>query len=118
MLGAANFNLTQAQNQLLVAQAAKAQSDKNLAIMSSYAAGSLNNGTSTYIFGGCDKSNYPSFSGTLAVSELLVNGARLVSGHSLVFGNCSKTVQIEKGDVIKFEGYLKDGIIHGLSVSK
>jgi len=67
-LGGAQFNLTQAMNQLLVAQAAKAQSDKNLAIISSDAANSASTGNSTYIFGGCDRGSYPSFSGTLAVS--------------------------------------------------
>lgn len=117
-LGAAKFNLTQAMNQLLVAQAAKAQSDKNIAIMSSYAVNSQSNGTSTYIFGGCDKANYPSFSGTLAVNEVLSYGVRLASGHTLIYGNCSKTVQVSKGDMVKFDGYLKGGIIHGLSVSK
>jgi hypothetical protein len=103
-------------NQLLVAQAAKAQSDKNMAIMSSYAVNSMEKGSSTYIFAGCDKRNYPSFSGTLIVSEILTQGARLTSGHTLVYGNCTKGVQISKGDLIKFDGYLKDGMIHGISI--
>ena len=39
-------------------------------------------------------------------------------GHILVYGNCSKTVYLAEGDTVKFEGYLKDGIIHGLSISQ
>jgi hypothetical protein len=89
-----------------------------MAIMSSYAADSQLKGTSTYIFGGCSRGSYPNFSGTLPVSEVFDFGARLASGHILVYGNCSKTVELAEGDVVRFDGYLKDGIIHGLSLSK
>jgi len=41
ILGAAKFNLTQAMNQLLVAQAVKAQADKNIAILSTQSAAPL-----------------------------------------------------------------------------
>lgn len=58
--------MTQALNQLLVAQAAKAASDTNMAIMSSQSTAPLE-AVSTYIFGGCDKGAYPSFSGTIPV---------------------------------------------------
>lgn len=91
ILGAAKFNLTLAMNQLLVAQAAKAQADKNIAILSTQSAAPLEP-ASTYIFGGCDRGIYPSFSGTMAVKEIISNGAVLASGHRLVYGNCSKTV--------------------------
>lgn len=90
-LGAAKFNLAQAMNQLLVAQAAKAQSDKNMAIISSQLASPLEK-VSTYIFGGCEKGLYPSFSGTIPVKDIVSNGAVLASGHTLIYGNCSKTV--------------------------
>ncbi len=90
-LGAAKFNLTQAMNELIVAQAAKAQADKNMAILSTHSAAPLEP-FSTYIFGGCDRGIYPSFSGSMAVKEVVINGAVLASGHRLVYGNCSKTV--------------------------
>ena len=90
-LGAAKFNLTQAMNQLLVAQAVKAQADKNIAILSTQLAAPLEP-VSTYIFGGCDRGIYPSFSGTMAVKYIASNGAILASGHTLIYGNCSKTV--------------------------
>ena len=90
-LGAAKFNLTQAMNQLLVAQAVKAQADKNIAILSTQLAAPLEP-VSTYIFAGCDRGIYPSFSGTMAVKDIASNGAVLASGHTLIYGNCSKTV--------------------------
>jgi hypothetical protein len=100
-LGAAKFNLTQALNQLLVAQAAKAASDRNLALMSNQSIAPLQ-AVSTYIFGGCDKGAYPNFSGTLPVKDLVNNGVILGSGHLLIYGNCSKTVELIKGDNINF----------------
>lgn len=90
-LGAAKFNLTQAMNQLLVAQAVKAQADKNIAILSTQSAAPLEP-VSTYIFAGCERGIYPSFSGTMAVKDIVSNGAVLASGHTLVYGNCSKSV--------------------------
>ena len=71
-LGAAKFNLTQAINQLLVAQAVKAQADKNIAILSTQLAAPLEP-VSTYIFAGCDRGIYPSFSGTMAVKDIASN---------------------------------------------
>ncbi len=118
-LGQAKFNLTQAMNKLLVAQAVKAQADKALAIVSSQL-NKLQSSTtnSTFVFEGCQKGAYPSFSGSLVVSELVPNGFKLASGHTLLYGNCTKIVQVKKGDLINFDGYLKGGVIQALSFSK
>jgi len=51
-LGSAKFNLTQALNNLFVAQAAKAQADKTVYLASLTESIPIS-GNSTYIFGGC-----------------------------------------------------------------
>ena len=50
-LGAAKFTLNQTINQLLVAQAAKAMADKNLAFVSSQSSRSPSEDKTTFIFG-------------------------------------------------------------------
>lgn len=82
--------------------------------MSSRSKKSTLEGTSTYIFGGCNKGLYPSFSGTMPVKDILKSRVLLASGHTLIYGNCSRTIQLIKGDIVNFDGYLKDGIIHAL----
>lgn len=52
------------------------------------------------------------------MTDLISSGLKLASGHTLLYGNCSKKVQVAKGDLINFVGYLKEGVIHALSVSK
>lgn len=69
----------------------KAQADKNIAILSTQSAAPLEP-VSTYIFAGCERGIYPSFSGTMVVKDIVSNGAVLASGHTLVYGNCSKSV--------------------------
>lgn len=68
-LGAAKFNLTQAVNRLLVAQAAKEQADKSLAIASAEAV-RRPEGNSTYIFSGCQIGGYPSYAGSAVVQQI------------------------------------------------
>jgi len=105
-------------NQLLVAQALKAEKDKALSIISSQITKAANDSTAKYVFGGCERLGYPSFSGSLCVTDLIPNGVKLASGHILLYGSCTKSVKFSKGDVINFAGYLKDGIIHALNLSK
>ena len=62
-LGKAQFNLNQAMNNLLVAQSAKEQSDKNIA-MATAQMKHRDTGPRTYIFSGCDVQGYPSYSGS------------------------------------------------------
>lgn len=44
--------------------------------------------------------------------------AVLTSGHHLLFGGCTEKGDIKKGDLVHFEGYWKDGSIHGIRLSK
>ena len=120
-LGIANFNLNQALNNLYVAQAAKAASDKATAIAYAQGAASIDilKGESTYIFSGCNQQVYPTISGTVAVSTLIVSGAKLNSGHILTWGDCTdKTVTIAPSDVINFVGTIKNGVISASSIVK
>lgn len=113
-LGTANFNLVQALNNLYVAQAAKAASDRalSLAFAEGTAALKILEGESTYVFKGCVNQVYPEISGTVAVETLLTSGARLNSGHILTWGDCTEKVQLVKaGDVVTFTGYIVNGVI-------
>ena len=118
-LGAAKFDLTQAMNRLIVAQAAKEQSDKAMAILSAQEASlSILEGESTYIFSTCEAGPYPSMVGSARVVAASAHGYRLDSGYTLIFGACSRQVACEVGDVVTYDGYLKDGFIHGIEISK
>lgn len=118
-LGTANFNLVQALNNLYVAQAAKAASDKAISLAFAEGAASLNllEGNSTYIFKGCVNQVYPEISGTVAVSTLIASGAKLNSGHILTWGDCTeKTHVVKEGDVVTFTGYIINGVISATQV--
>ena len=53
------------------------------------------------------------------MSELIPIGFQLASGNTLLYGNCTnKNALVNKGDLIKFVGYLKEGVTQELSVSK
>jgi hypothetical protein len=118
-LGVAKFNLVQANNNLFVAQAKKEQADKATAIIRTQAVTLPEPGsTSTYIFGGCNQLAYPSISGTAAISRSNSLGYTLASGHTLLFGDCTKRDPCADGDVIVYSGYLKDGYVHGCEVRK
>ena len=81
-------------NQLLVAQAAKAEADKAMALITVQLSSKSINNSTTYIFGGCEKGAYPSFSGSLSVTELIPNGMVMASGHTLLYGKCTKSVKV------------------------
>ena len=119
-LGAANFNLTQANNNLFVAQAAKAAADKATQTAYAYGASSLNlltSGSSTYVFQGCNHQVYPVITGTVAVSSLISSGAVLNSGHILTWGDCtSKTQLVSAGSVVTYTGTFSNGVINADSV--
>jgi hypothetical protein len=103
---------------LLIAQAAKAESDKVMALISTQLSTNSTNNTTNLMFGGCERGAYPSFSGSLVVTEIILNGAVLASGHTLIYGECTKSVKFEKGDLINFVGYIKDGVISSLLITK
>ncbi len=119
-LGAANFNLTQALNNLYVAQAAKAAADKASQIAFAYGASSLDlltKGSSSYVFQGCNHQVYPSITGTVAVSSLISSGAVLNSGHILTWGDCTdKTQLVSTGSIVTFTGTFSNGVINADSV--
>ena len=116
-MGRANFNLNQAMNNLLVAQAAKEQSDKNIAIATAQSV-QRDNGNKTYIFSGCEAFNYPSYSGSSQVESMEEGRVLLTSGRYILLGECTQKEEISVGDLIYFEGYWKDGCIHGQKVEK
>lgn len=68
-MGIAKFNLNQATNNLLVAQAAKEQADKALALATAEAS-VIPEGNSTYIFSGCDIGAYPTYAGSARLIKL------------------------------------------------
>jgi hypothetical protein len=116
-LGIANFNLRQATNSILVAQAAKEQADKAVAIVTAQLKQQDAN-PKTYIFSGCEAFSYPSYSGSATVSEVGDGQAVLNSGHTIVYGACTLKTDFKKGDLVQFDGYWKDGCIHGIKLSK
>lgn len=119
-LGVAKFNHNQALNRLYVAQAAKAESDRALAI--AYAQGvastDIFKGESTYIFNGCLNQAYPAIGGTVSVTALIPNGAQLSSGHVLTWGDCTTKDNINLGDVISYSGSIVGNCISAVSVKR
>jgi hypothetical protein len=118
-LGQAEFNLVQAMNALFVAQAAKEQSDKAILIASAQSS-QLPTGTSTYIFSGCEIGNYPVISGTASITASSGAGFELSSGYNILYGSCTEKggVAFSTGDTVCFQGYLKNGYIHGVKIAK
>lgn len=52
-------------------------------------------GSSTYIFGGCDQAGYPSYSGSSRVGKIENGKALLDNGHYLLFGGCTEKGQFK-----------------------
>jgi hypothetical protein len=104
-------------NQLYVAQAAKEQSDKAL-LLASAQSSQLPSGTSTYIFSGCDIGNYPPIFGTASITQSSSSGYQLSSGFALLYGNCTQARSLSIGDTVNFQGYLRNGSIHGVKIDK
>ncbi len=119
-LGVAKFNLQQAQNNLFVAQASKEQADKATQIVRAQSSVlPTDDSTSTYIFAGCEQQAYPTIAGSAIVNDKSKYGYQLSSGNVLVFGSCTKRVgDCEKGDVISYKGYIKDGYVHCTSYTR
>jgi hypothetical protein len=116
-LGIAKFNLQQTLNNLYVAQAAKEQADKATAIVSAQTSFLPTESLIASLFGGCDKKAYPTISGSAYVQSFNRLGFKLSSGSTLLLGSCTAGYgSIVQGDTIVYEGYIKGGFIHGLSV--
>ena len=88
-LGEAQFNLTQAMNNLFVAQAAKAQADKAILTVSAQSA-QLPPSSSASLFSGCDGGSYPLISGSACITSISEKAFSLSSGYVILFGDCSK----------------------------
>ena len=116
-LGVAKFNLLQALNNLYVAQALKEQADKSTNIVRMQTA-TLPEEESTHIFAGCVQNAFPTISGSALVSRANGSGYALNSGNVLVFGDCTQRELVVVGDLIDYEGYIKDGYIHAVSYKK
>jgi len=117
-LGTAKFSLTQALNNLFVAQAAKEAADKATAIAFAQGTSSLDilKDKSTYVFNGCLNQVYPTISGTVSVINLIQGGAQLSSGHVLTWGDCTTKDNINIGDVIYYEGSIVGTSISARSI--
>ena len=57
-------------------------------------------------------------SGSATVTQKFKNGVTLNSGHKLLWGKCTKSVPTEVGDLIFYDGYLKDGCINAILIAK
>lgn len=102
-LGVAKFNLQQALNNLVVAQAKKEQADKATAIVRAQSSILPEvNSTSTYIFGGCVQQAYPTIAGSARVNSANALGYQLATGNTLLFGGCTQKVSVATGDTIQY----------------
>ena len=120
-LGVAKFNLQQANNNLFVAQARKEQADKATAMVRTQSSVLPDpNGSTTYIFGGCEQLGYPTVAGDDVVDLSNKYGFKLRSGYTLLYGDCtsSSKVMVKDGDLINYVGYLKDGYVHATSYTR
>lgn len=47
-------------------------------------------------------------------------GFKLRSGYTLLYGGCTSKPQYswKEGDVVSYSGYLKEGYVHGVSLSQ
>lgn len=116
-LGISKFNLQQAQNSLLVAQAAKAEADKATALVSTQSS-TLPTGNSTYIFAGCVQQANPTVCGTAQVTKANSFGYSLSTGENLLFGSCTaKSGEFKVGDYIEYNGYIHGGYVQATSIS-
>lgn len=71
-------------------------------------------------FKGCDQENYPPISGTSQVMKISISSKSLtiLSGRTLVYGDCSSVDQMRIGDWIKFEGYLLRSLVNVVKIKK
>lgn len=109
------MRLALALNQLYVASAAKEQADKAMAIVSAQLAPSQET-----TFSGCVQGAFPSFFGSSQIVSTIPQGFLLQSGQRLLYGSCSKGVggAFSEGEMVSFEGYLREGAIHAVKLSK
>lgn len=116
-LGVSKFNLQQALNNLLVAQAAKAEADKATAVVLAQSS-TLPSGNSTYLFAGCVQQAYPTICGTAQVTKANSFGYSLSTGENLLFGSCTtKSEAFKVGDYINYNGYIQGGFVQATSIS-
>ncbi len=135
-LSSAQWNWETAVNKLYVAQSRKETADRASAI--ALAEGSLsdhneNNGVSTIggsislsgssssssiSFGGCDSRTYPVISGSSKIVTVSNSGYTLASGHSVVYGSCSSAAKCAVGDLVKYNGYIVNGVVNALRIER
>lgn len=88
-------------NNLLVAQAAKEQADKALALASAEAV-RRDTGEKTYIFSGCEAGAYPSYAGSARIAKVEEGKAYLDNGQVILYGGCTTMSPLKEGEVIQF----------------
>lgn len=109
------MRLAFALNQLYVATAAKQQADKAIAIVEAQITNTQNT-----TFYGCSQGAYPSSFGAGIIQSAITEGYILESNQRLLLGNCTigSTSIYTAGDMVTFQGYLRNGAIHLIKLSK
>lgn len=105
---------------MFVAQSGKEQADKATAIVRTQSSIlPAADSQSTYIFGGCVQNAYPTIAGSARIDRSNKLGYSLSSGNTLLFGDCTtRDLTCRDGDIINYEGYIKDGYVHAVYYKK
>ena len=69
-------------------------------------------------FVGCDAQVYPPISGTVKVTQKLINGYVISTGHKVVYGPCTKHTACNVGDTIAYNGFLVNGIVNAQRIER
>lgn len=69
---------------------------------------------------GCTDLNYPPISGMSQIKKVIPNNSSyiLLSGRTLMYGNCSVVEPVKIGDWIKFEGYVIKTFVNAVKIQK
>lgn len=104
-----------AMNKLYVAQSAKAEADKAIAIVLTQSVILPTNSASQ--FAGCDQKAYPMICGSAQITRSSNYGLILSTGDTLLFGSCTSIVNIlAVGNFITYNGYLRNGYVQAISI--
>jgi hypothetical protein len=71
------------------------------------------------MFTGCDQKAYPTIAGSATIIRTNANGFQLSTGSLLLYGNCTQgDSSVKTGDIISYNGYLKQGIVQCIFFKK
>ena len=130
-LGQAQWNFETALNKLYISQARKETADRASAIAlaegsnsdhnSGYQTTSVGQQTSPVTVGafiGCDAQVYPPISGTVKITQKLVGGYVISTGHQVVYGACTKQTACNVGDTVAYSGFLVNGVVNAQRIER